>query len=455
METTIIERGIVLTNDEEFRILKNGAVVVEGNKIVDVGDTDEIKRRHSADVVIDAHGKLLTPGFVDVHMHTNIVRSASASVYSDYAKGLGSVHDVFDEVRTLTTPETGRAEGLHGYSEALRSGITTILDFCRQGEAKGKAAEDIGIRARIVPMIYDVYNPPACSERLEDVTRLVNDTHDKPDLRVKFWFGFDGTETCSTESIDRIAEEARKYPGIDMHTHSNEFMSEVSYCRGKFGLEPIAYLEKHGWTGPNVLIAHCVHVSKDEIKILEKTGTRVAYQPLCNSRTATGVAPVPEFLSRGIPVGIGTDNMMGAPINMLEAMRVAVYTQRVIHKDTRALSNMQAFHLATMSGAKALRLENEIGSLEPGKKADIVMFNLRRSHFTPMILNDRTNIVTQLVAMATDRDVDSVMVDGKVVLENGEFKTIDEAEVIENAAAKCFELLESSEKILLHHKRII
>jgi 5-methylthioadenosine/S-adenosylhomocysteine deaminase len=455
METTLIKNGIVLTNDKDFRIINNGAIVVQGNKILDVGKTDDVEKKHKADVVIDAKRKMLVPGFVDVHMHTNVVRSSSATIYSDIAKGLGKVHDVFDEVRRLTTPESGKAEALNGYSEAIRSGITTVLDFVRQAEAKGKAAEEIGIRARVVPMIYDVFDPPPWSETLEDTIRLVKQTYDKPDLRVKFWPGFDGTEDCSTESIEKIVEDAKKFPDLDMHTHSNEFMREVTYCNGKFGMDPIEYLDSIGYTGPNVIIAHCVHVSGKEINILEKTGTRVAYQSVCNSRTGTGIAPVPEYLSRGIPVGIGTDNMMGAPVNMLEAMRVAIYTQRAMRKDTRALTNRQAFDLATMGGARAMRLDKEIGSLEPGKKADIVIFNLRRQHFTPTILTDRTNLVTQLVIMATERDVESVMIDGNMVLENQEFKTIDEDKVIEDAAAHAFDLMKRSPEILLHHKRIV
>jgi 5-methylthioadenosine/S-adenosylhomocysteine deaminase len=147
--------------------------------------------------------------------------------------------------------------------------------------------------------------------------------------------------------------------------------------------------------------------------------------------------------------------MMGAPINMLEAMRIAVYTQRVLKKDTRAMSNNQAFMLATMGGARALRMEKEIGSLEPGKKADIVFMNLRRQHFTPVILSDRTNLVTQVVAMATERDVDSVMIDGKMVLENQVFKTMDEAAAIDKAAEMAFDLMKRSSKILIHHQRII
>jgi 5-methylthioadenosine/S-adenosylhomocysteine deaminase len=406
-------------------------------------------------VVVDAKRKLVIPGFVNAHVHTNIVRSSSATVYSDIAKGLGKVHDVFDEVRRLTTPESGKAEALSGYSEAIRSGITTVVDFVRQAEAKGKAAEEIGIRARLVPMVYDAFDPPPWSEDLRDTIRLVKQSYDKADLRVKFWFGFDHPEDSTTETVEKIVEEARKFPDVDMHTHCSEFMHQVNYCKGNFGLDPVEYLESIGFIGPRVLLGHCVHVSGKEISILKKTGTRVSYQPVSNSRVGTGIAPVPEFLSRGIPVGMGTDNMMGAPANMLEAMRVAVYTLRAVRKDTRALTNRQAFDLATMGGARAMRLDKEIGSLEPGKKADIVIFNLRRQHFTPAILTDRTNLVTQLVIMATERDVESVMIDGNMVLENQEFKTIDEDKVIEDAVAHAFDLMKRSPEILLHHKRVV
>jgi 5-methylthioadenosine/S-adenosylhomocysteine deaminase len=438
METKIIKNGIIITADKHNRIIKNGSIAVEGNNIIDVGESDDIEKRYDAQVFIDANAKMVIPGFINTHMHTNIIRGDPLT----YAPPEMPWHDVFDEVRSKTGIEDCKNAALMTYSEGVRSGITTYVDFTRAPEGSGKAAEQIGVRTAVVPMIYDEKEP--WSETLQNSIKLIKQNAKISDSRIRYWLGFDDYTTSSPETIDKIVEAARKL-NVNIHTHSNEICYlEPTWCMQHLGMYGIEYLNEHQCVGPDVLIAHCIQVHWKEINILQKTGTRVAHCSTTNLRSGNGEAPIPEYISRGIPVGLATDNTMGTPVNMFLAMRCALFMQRSRRRHPWALTPEEVFRMATIGGAKAMAMDKQIGSIEKGKKADLVLINLKSSHFTPSIIGDKTNLIQQLVNMGDTRDVDTVIINGKTVLENKEFKTIDEEKMLENASQTAFNLINRS-----------
>jgi 5-methylthioadenosine/S-adenosylhomocysteine deaminase len=440
METKVVKNGIVVTVDKDRTIIRDGAVVFQGNKIVDVGKTNELEKKYRADEVIDAHEKLVIPGFINTHMHTNIVRG-EAETFAELARPW---HDVFNEVRAQTTFEDCRKAALLAYAEGIRSGITTYVDFTRQGAGSGKAAEEAGVRAAVVPMIYDLYDRQPWSESLDESLRLARQTCGNPDARVRYWLGFDDYTSSSPQSIDKIVEEARRLP-VDIHTHSNEICyEEPSWCKKNLGMYGLEYLKKHGCVGPDVLIAHCVTVHWKEIRILKETGTRIAHCSSTNIKTGVGAAPIPEYLASGLPVGLATDNTMGTPVNMFMAMRCAMFIQRLTSRHPWALDPDDVFGLATIGGARAMGMQDKIGSIEKGKRADLVLIDLRTTHFTPAILGEKTNLIHQLVNMGESSDVNTVIIDGKTVMQNRVLRTVDERKVIQDLSDTAFALLKRS-----------
>jgi 5-methylthioadenosine/S-adenosylhomocysteine deaminase len=437
METKIVKNGILVTVDNENRIIKDGAIVIEGNMILDLGETSEIEKRYKADEVINAHGKMVIPGFSNTHMHTNIVRGDPLT----FGPPAMPWHDIFDEVRAQTTFEDCRRAALLTYSEGIKSGITTFVDFTRAAAGSGKAAEEIGVRSRVVPMIYDEKEP--WSETLEESTKLAKQTLD-PEKRVRYWFGFDDYSSSSPETIDKIVKAARDL-NVNIHTHASEICySEPTWCLQNLGMFGIEFLKEHECVGPDVLIAHCIHLHWKELNILHETGTRVAHCSSTNQRTGNGPAPVPEFIARGIPVGLATDNTMGSPVNMFLAMRSAEFMQRTHKRHPWALWPETVFQLATINGARAMGLADKIGSIEKGKLADLVFINLRSSHFSPAVLGDRTNLIQQLVHMGDPNDVDTVIIDGEIVMENKVMKTVDMEKVLEDFNETAFALINRS-----------
>lgn len=432
-ENMVVKHGIVISLDENDRIFNDGAIVIQDGRILEVDKTSRIEKKYKADEVIDARGKVVLPGLINTHMHSESIR------------GIGDDLPLYEWLESYvhpehkaTRPEDAYAMSRLGYCESIKSGTTCLLDMHRFMDRCADAAEEIGIRAVLAPYVSDQIN---YLEKFEDNKKLIKKRHGSCNGRIMVWCGLHHWRDCSPELLKKARECADKY-GVGIHTHTNESIRDVELAKKRYGKKPIEHLHEFGITGPDVVLAHCVWLSKKEIKILEETKTRVAHCPVSNMKLADGIAPIPTFLSRGIGVGLGTDGSKECnSFDMFEVMKFTALLHTVNQLDTTVMPSEKVLRMATRGGAQALGLEKELGSLEKGKRADLIVVNLTKLHLTP-ILYEPFNVISHLVYAARGSDVETVIVDGKVVMENRIIKNVDESEVIRTATERSKKLLE-------------
>ncbi len=423
-EKLIVKNGIVILLDKRNQIFKDGAVVIQNGRILEVNKTSRVVKKYKADEVIDARGKVVMPGLINAHMHSGSVRGIGDDLplYVWLEKYVHPEHEVL-------RPEDAYVMSRLGYCESIKSGTTCVLDMHRFMDRCADAAEEVGIRAVMAPYVSDQIG---YLEKFEDNKKLVKERHGTCDGRIQVWFGLHSFRDCSTELLEKTREVADKYK-VGIHTHSNESIRDVELARKIYGKRPIEHLHDFGITGSNVLLAHCVWISNREIKILEETGTKVAHCPVANMKLADGVAPVPTLLERGVRVGLGTDGSKECnKFDMFQVMKFAALLHTVNELDTTIMPSKKVLQMASHGGALALGLEKELGSIEGGKRADLIIVDMKKLHMTPALL-EPFNLISHLVYAADGSDVETVIIDGKVVMENRVIKNVEESEVIRSA----------------------
>jgi 5-methylthioadenosine/S-adenosylhomocysteine deaminase len=320
------------------------------------------------------------------------------------------------------------------------------METVRHTEEVFRVVEESGFRATVGKCMMDKGDevPAGLREGREDSIReslaLLEKWHGRADGRVRYCFAPRFAVSCTRDLLERVAELARER-GVMIHTHASENRSEIELVESETGMRNVLYLDSLGVSGPHVLLAHCVHLDESEVELLASKGTHVAHCPSSNMKLGSGVAPVSEMLERGVSVTLGAD---GAPCNnrldMFTEMRSAALLQKV-SRGADALPAARVLRMATAGGARALGLEGEVGSLEVGKRADINILELGRLHTTP-----RPEVVSTIVYAAEARDVRDVLIDGRVVLRDGQLQTLDEREVVAEALRQ-YELLKSRSAI--------
>lgn len=431
----MVEHGIVISLDQKNRMFRDGAVVIQDGKILEVDKTSKIKKKYKGDIVIDAKGKVVLPGLINSHIHSGSIR------------GIGDNLPLYEWLESYIKPETenARPEDVHAmarlsYCEAVKSGTTCLLDMYRFMGSCADVAGEIGNRVVLVPNVSDQLD---YYDKFEDNDKLVRKRHGSCDGRVQVWYGLHSFRDCSPELLEKVSEHAAKRD-VGIHTHSNESIRDVELARERYGKRPIEHLHDHGITSPRVLLAHCVWLSNREIKILEETRTKVAHCPIANMKMGDGIAPVPNLLERGIKVGLGTDGSKESNgFDMFNVMKFAALLHTVNSLDATIMPANKVLWLATQGGARVLGLEKQLGSLEAGKKADIIIVDMVKLHMTPILFKP-FNLISHLVYAARGTDVETVIVDGKVVMENRVIKNVDERQVIQEATESARELLERS-----------
>src|ERR687889_785741 len=433
-QTVLIKGGAVVTMDAAERVVE-GDVLVRGGRIESVGGESSA----AADVTIDARGCAVLPGFVQTHVHLcqTLFRGAADDLaLLDWLKRrvwpLEAAHD----------PASLRASARLGVAELIRGGTTCALtmETVHHTEEVFRVVEESGFRATVGKCMMDKGEevPPGLREKGEDSIReslaLLEKWHGRADGRVRYCFAPRFAVSCTRGLLERVASLARER-GVMIHTHASENVSECELVERETGMRNVLYLDSLGISGPHVLLAHCGHLDEGEIGLLASKGTHVAHCPSSNMKLGSGVAPVSEMLARGVSVSLGAD---GAPCNnrldMFTEMRSAALLQKV-SRGADALPASRVLRMATRGGARALGLEGEVGSLEVGKRADVTVVELGRLHTTPL-----PGVVSTIVYAAEARDVRDVLIDGRVVLRDGELQTLDEREVIAEASRQ-FELL--------------
>tara|TARA_B100000029_G_scaffold147953_1_gene143141 strand:- start:1211 stop:2590 length:1380 start_codon:yes stop_codon:yes gene_type:complete len=409
----------IITMDPSRRIVGDGTVVVQGQKITHVGKTAELSAV-PADRIIDATDMLITPGFCNGHMHISYAH-ATRGIFPD---DLGSAYlpNVF-KLQSVMTAEEEYHTSLLAITELLKNGTTTFLD---PGSTKhiGRcmdAYEQSGCRIITGTHVTDKPNPlnlpvSATADAIDSVADTIKEFDGKLDGRVRAWAMPFAPGFCTEELLTQCKRLADDY-GTGLTLHYNNGQQYVESTLKETGLRPTQYLEKLGVLGENVTLSHMLGLDESEVEALARTGAKAVFVPTAAVKGGSGITQsglLPEMLEAGVVAGIGTD--AGNNSNLLETNR-AMYLIAVLFKDarqdSRAIPAETALEMATIKGAEALGLETEIGSLEPGKKADLVMFDTRGVEWRTLF-----NPVNNLVYNADGRSVHTVMVDGKILVED-------------------------------------
>lgn len=422
-----IKNGVLVTMDPAQRVIEDGAVAIEDNRIIAVGKTQDIKNVLKDPEVIDASHKAILPGLVNLHYHSHLLIRGLVSKKAPNMTLDEFLYKYFYPLAKKETSEEAYAEACLGYVDAIKSGTTCVNDNYFRIIDLANAAIDTGIRAAIASEALDM----APSETVEDNEAGFRAKHNSANGRIKIWFGVEWLPVCSNEMVTKARELATKYK-TGVHIHLNESLWEVEWCKKNLGKRPTEHAYELGVLGEDCVAAHCVWLSDKEIKLMALTKTNISHNPISNMWFANGFARVPEMLAAGINVGLGTDNPSNNA-DMFEVMKMASMIQKGVKLDISQMPCTQVLRMATNNGATALGMGKEIGSIENGKKADIILVNLRSTKFEPVLLGEMSNLESNLVYSAHGENVDTVLIDGKVVMKDRKMLTIDEEEVITKA----------------------
>lgn len=429
----LIRDGYIITMDAQRRILERGSVAIEGDKITAVGK--DVKER--ADTVIDARGKAVMPGLINAHTHLSMTLLRGVADDMPLMEWLDT--KIWPIEKNLTAQDSYLGASL-GCLEMIKSGTTCFADQYFFMEDVARAVEKAGLRGVLSRGIIELDDPKKREATIREGEKLVKTCHGKANGRILTMFGPHSAYTCSPECLMKVKELAKKYK-VGIHTHISESQDEVDRIMKKYNKRPVEHLDSIGFLGPEVLAAHCVWLTEREITIIRKQGVNPVHNPVSNMKIACGVAPVPEMLAAGIPVALGTDGAASNnSLDMFSEMKFAALLNKAHKLDPTVLPAQVVIEMATINGAVALGLQDKIGSLEVGKKADIVMVDMKKPHLAPL-----HNVISHLVYSAVGGDVDTVMVDGKVLMQERRVLTLDEVKVVEDTQKAADDLLARKE----------
>lgn len=461
--TTMIKNAIVVTVNPDRQVFFDGAIIFKGSRLIYVGTTqDAVKKWATLDVaedrpadqntVIDANGKIIFPGFISTHNH----------LYQTMLKGCGDDMALADWLSTMMfpassylTPENTYYGAMVGLMEGLRSGITTNLDYMYPHRMPGltdpiiQAYKETGTRCIIGRGGMDtgsefgvVSGIQQSKEDLErDLIRLFDTYHMQDDGMTRIWSAPAAIWSNSKEMLKMLWEVTSHYKS-GFTCHISETMFDREAAMKKHGVTEMEFLTKHGIVGPNVLMVHCVYLTPEEITLSAEHGISISHNTLSNMYLSSGVAPIPAMLEAGLTVSLGVD---GAASNngqdMIELMKSAALLQKVSTLDPTIISAEKVLEMATIEGARALMMEDEIGSLEAGKRADFVLFDPLRSPKAIPVHNP----VSTLVYSSTVQNIEAVYVNGRKVVDDGKIQTIpDEKKVLAEAQKSAEQLAQRS-----------
>jgi 5-methylthioadenosine/S-adenosylhomocysteine deaminase len=440
----VIKNGILVTMDSERRILEDYAVAIDGGKIVDVGRTSNLEKKHAEAEVIDASGRIVMPGIVCSHSHLYgmLLRGAALSVEppSDFTQILQRVWWPVDEAMNF---EDAYASALVACLEFAKSGVTTFADtYSGPNSISGvldhiaRAVDEVGIRGFIAFEATERHSEEEGMKGVQENVRFAGKV--KSGSKARPLFSIHASFTVSDPLIRRVKQAAQRYHA-PITIHASEGLGDVHHNLENYGKRTVERLHDIGLLGSDVVLAHCVNLDEHEIDIVAETKTGVAHNPMSNMLNAVGVAPILKMLKRGVNVGLGND---GYIFDMFENMRTAFLLHRVGSKNPNAIDPYTVLEMATINGAALYDVQNEVGSIEPGKKADIILI---KPSILPTPLTARS-VVGHLINTVDGDDVETVIVDGKPIVREKKLLTFDEARaqsIAQTAAEKLWERLKT------------
>ena len=412
----IYSADYLLTMDADNRVLKNGALLIDDNKIVAVGPTTDIVARAPDTEHKPLGNRLLMPGLINTHMHSGMLRGT--------AEGLALwdwLRLYIDPMHRVLTPQDAWAASQLCYAEALLSGTTTVVDMWRFLEGSARAAESLGNRAVLVSYVGE-HPDYSYFDSLDDNERLIEGWNGKSNGRIMPWVGMEHMFYFEEQHYARVAEMAIRHQ-VGLHTHVGESLAEIEIMQERYGLRPVQAMERFGLLDvPHALFAHCVWLDDSEIQRLATKGVGVAHNPTSNLKLVSGMAPVSDMIAAGVSVGIGTDGEKeNNNLDMFEEMKMASLLAKTRESDPTALDSWQVLRMATIDGALAIGRGDTLGSLEAGKLADFIAVQMDTPRMTPCFDDPDSeyfNLHHNLVFAVQGGDVDLTVCDGRELVVN-------------------------------------
>ncbi len=428
----ILAHATVITMDAASAVLPDGAVAVQGDRLLAVGTSAEVLRQYTAPNVLDCSGRVVLPGLVNAHTH--VPMTLLRGLADDLRLDVWLLGYMMPVEREFVSPDFCRLGALLACAEMIRGGITCFADMYYYEEAVAQATVDAGMRAVCSQTVLKFPSPDAAS--YEDSLAMAREF-------ISAWRGHPlitpsvaphAPYTTTPEILRACTQLAIEFD-VPLHTHLAETAQEVDDCRAANGMPVIPWVKKQSLLEAKLLAAHCVHVDEGEIHTLKRANAGIAHNPSSNLKLASGFAPVTQMLAEGLPVGVGTDGpASNNDLDMFEEMRLASFIAKATTGNPTALPATQTLAMATRMGAQALHLGDVTGSLEAGKRADLILMDLRDVHTSPAFNREPEAAISRLVYSARATDVTDVMVNGRWLMRERKLLTLDVEPLLQAAA---------------------
>ena len=416
----LITGGKIVTMDAKRRVIDNGAIAISSNKIQEIFSAGELPSNYKAHKTINADGKVIIPGLINAHSHI------AMTLFRGFVEDLVLykwLKRVWQYELSALNENNVRAGSKLAFAEMIRSGVTCVHDMYWHCMATIDLAEEIGFHLISGPSITGIGEP--------DFDEMINTAHCVLEKIKNYRYVHPviqahSTYTTTPEMMHKVFEFKQEYD-IPFTTHASENQAEVDDVRERYGKTPIKLLQSYNLLDSGTILAHCVKLQNDEITLLGESSTNVVHCPESNLKLGSGIARIAELFEAGVNICFGTDGpASNNTLDLWGEIRTAALLQKGFYENPEVLTTMQAMEMATINGAKAYGLDKKLGSLEPGKRADIVIIDFDKSHLTPC-----HDVYAHLIYSVNQADVDTVLIDGKILMDDGELTTLDEEAIKE------------------------
>ncbi|MEI7556056.1 amidohydrolase family protein [Candidatus Chlorohelix sp.] len=428
----ILAGGTIVLMDEARTVIEDGSIVVKEDKILAVGTSEDIALKYEAVEVVDCSGQALIPGLINAHTHAPM--TLLRGLADDLRLDVWLMGYMMPVEREFVNPEFVRLGTKLACAEMIKTGTTCYNDMYYFEEEIAAATAQAGLRAVLAQSVMKYPSPDSASyeDALVRTREYIQQWKGHPLIVPAV--GPHAPYTCPPEILKACTELAMEFD-VPLHIHISETALEVENMRKENNMPVVPWIRKQGVLDAKVIAAHCVHIDEGEIRTLKHAGAGIAHNPTSNLKLASGVAPIVSMLNIGVNVGIGTDGpASNNDLDMFEEMRLAALLAKGFSGDPTALPAREAFAMATILGARAMHIGDITGSLEPGKRADIVAVDLSTLHNTPRFQRNPDAIYSQLVYVSKGSDVCHVICNGRWLLRNRKLLTLDEAELARESA---------------------
>jgi len=421
----LITNGTIITMDADRSIIEQGAVAVNNHNIIAIGKTQSLKNKFKPKNIIDAKNGIIMPGLVNTHTH------AAMTLFRGFADDLILDKWLKDYIwpaeAKYINAKNVRLRTLLAIAEMIRSGTTTFSDAYFFEDETAKAAKDAGMRTVIGEGLLDFPTPnkKTPEQGLKYTEMLIKKWQDEPLINVAV--APHSPYTCSSSLLKDVKNISENH-SVPIHTHLSETKKEVKDIQIKHNYTPVEYLNRLGILDCQVIAAHCVHLTNNDINIMAQKKVNVSHNPISNMKLASGVAPLLSLLKAGVNVGLGTDGAASNNnLNIIKEMNTAVKLHKLFTHEAANINAKTIVEMATISGAKVLGLNSITGSIETGKRADIIIINMNKPNAIPVY-----NLYSHLAYSVNSSDVETVIIDGKIIMHNRKILTFDEQKVMED-----------------------